>query len=145
MPTFLHTANGSKTVFKCLSSVLAKSVRVDGIVVAPSATSATSITLAAAPIAGVSVEVMYGEIRTVVNRTPGTPATQSGGAGVTNGGALGVSGYYPTAAVVNTAESIAPPVVKYLDATAENVAFTLDPTAAEVSVHGDGRIVSSRL
>ena len=144
MPTFVHTANGSKTVFKCLSSALPKSVRVDGIVVVPSATSATSVTLATAPLAGVTVEVMYGETRTVVNHSPGTPPHQAGGAGRTPGGPMGVLGYYPLPTVINTAKSIAPPIISYRGDTAENVVFTLDPNAAEVAVFSDGRIVSSR-
>lgn len=144
MPTFVHIANGSKTTFKCLTSALPKRVRVDGIVVIPQSSTATSVTFAAPPLAGVTVEVMYGEIRAVVARSPGTPPAQAGGAGVTLGGGLGVYGFHPTATVVNTAESIAPPVISFRDGTAENVVFTLDPQATEIDVWGDGRIAASR-
>jgi len=140
----LHTADGTKTVFKCLSSELPKSVRVDGIVVEPLSSDETSVTFADPPLRGVSVEIMYDEIRTDVDRTPGTPPTQAGGAGLTLGGTLGVYGYYPLPTEVNTAESIAPPVIELRDEGAEDVVFTLDPEATQVEVFADGRVLSSR-
>ena len=145
MPTFVQMANGSKTVFKCLSSALPKFVRVGGVVTTPLSSNATSVTFATAPRSGFSVEVMYGAISAVVDQSPGSVVTPplSGGAGETYGGPLNVRGNYPLPTVFNSAQSIAPPVVNYLDDTAENVTFTLDPRAASVDVFGDGRVVTA--
>jgi hypothetical protein len=142
MPTFVHTANGSKTVFKCLSSALPKFVRVDGKVTAPQSSNANSVTFAVAPQAGLTVEIMYGAIRTVVDLAPGMPPIDTW---VKSPPPMSHYDRFPLPTVaVNTAQSIAPPVVIYRDSGAENVVFVLDPEAGEVDVLGDGRITSSR-
>jgi len=143
MPTFVHTADGVKTVFKCLPSASTKFVRVDGIVKTPRATSAGSVTLAVAPTKGVSVEIIYDPIRTVVDRTPGVPMNKGDGGSAEAGGAFNALGYYPTA--FNSAASIAPPVINYRDAGAENVTFVLDPTWTDVDVLANGCVAASRM
>lgn len=146
MPTFVQTADGVRTVFKCLTSALPKFARVQGKVVTPQSTNATSVTFATPPPAGVAVEIMYGEIRTVVDASPGSVSTppNSGGAGETLGGAgIGAYGNYPLPSVFNTAESIAPPVINYVGSTDQDVVFILDPNAAVVTVR-NGTVLSTR-
>lgn len=120
MPTFVHLADGTKTVFNCTSSALAKTVRVNGAIVTPFATANGSATLTTPPVRGATVEIFYGPLN---------------GADPTI--ALGSNGYVPMA-VENGFRPVITPVVRYLGAGADAGVFALDPNALKVDVHMDG-------
>ena len=114
MPTFVHTADGSKTVFKCVSSAQPKTARINGAIVTPLGTSANSVTFAAPPAANSIVEIIYGPLN---------------GADPTT---------IPTA-MEQTYSPVITPVVKYMNAGADVVPFTLEANAKLISVYAGGR------
>ena len=119
MPTFVQIADGTKTVFNVSTSANAKTVRVNGVVVAPFSTTNGSVTLSIPPAVGAVVEVFYAPLK---------------GADPTI--AAGSAGYVPMA-VENGYRPVITPVVQYFGAGADAVPFTLDPTARKVDVHLD--------
>ena len=109
MPTFVHTADGSKTVFNFLTNASAKTVRVNGAVVAPSTLTNSAATITPAPLTGSIVEIIYGPLN---------------GADPTT---------IPTA-LEQTYKPVITPVVRYWGAGADSLVFTFDPLAKKIDV-----------
>ena len=118
MPTFVHTADGSKTVFNFSTSALAKTVRVNGAVVTPATLTNSAATITPAPLIGSIVEVIYGPLNGA------NPAT------------------IPTA-IEQTYAPVITPVVRYWGAGADSLAFTLDTNARKVDVYAAGLTTSN--
>jgi hypothetical protein len=119
MPTFVHLADGTKTVFNCATSAFAKTVRVNGAVVVPQATANGNVTFAAAPVRGAVVEIFYAPLN---GADPTLP--------------LGNANYVPMAVECGY-KPVITPVVRYSGLNADAAVFTLDPLAKAVEVRVD--------
>ena len=109
MPTFVHTADGSKTAFNFLTSALAKTVRINGAVVTPASLTNSVATITPAPVSGSVVEIIYGPLNGA------NPAT------------------IPMA-IEQTYAPVITPVVRYWGAGADSLAFAFDPLAKKIDV-----------